>query len=54
VLNSPGVMRRIEADGDWGVSGCDSGAAAGLILPVLLSVVNGPLPLWLASVDIGT
>lgn len=47
-------MRRISPAGDCGaISGDGSAGGGGLSLPVILSEVNGPLPLWLASVDIG-
>jgi len=48
-------MRRIRLAGECATPSDKGSAAAGdLSLPVTLSEVNGPLPLWLASVDMGT
>ena len=52
VLNSDGVIRFIEAAGEWLSEALESTAeGAGLSRPVLLlSVESDPLPLWLTSV----
>jgi len=47
-------MRRIRLAGDCAeVSAIGSAGGVDLSLPVTLSDVDWPLPLWLASVDIG-
>jgi len=47
-------MRRINPAGDCGVISPVGSAGGGVLsLPGILSEVDWPLPLWLASVDIG-